>query len=1116
MRIAVIVNTFPSLSERFILDQLTGLLDLGHQVEILAREKSHEAVIDDALVAYRLHERLHILGIPSHSKVRYLHKALTLALKCIHKCPLAVVKAMNCFKYPDWDALFLLAGLHDRNCDLVIAQFGPNGELAARLKQGGAQWPLLTIFRGYDVRWTTERGKKIYHNLFERGDYFLGVSRDIVRQLGALGIDATKTRQHSEGIDLEKFYHPKDRKPWAPHEPLVLLTVARLHPVKGLDYGIKAFKKLLERNPRIRLEYRLVGSGPAEAHLRKLVDRLALREEIRFMGGLQHDEVVRQYQQAHLFVLPSIAEGLPVALREAMASELPVVATAVGGVGEVVVHGESGLLVPSKEADALADGLQCLIDAPQTWPAMGRRARRQIATKYNMHSANREFERICRGLVASERKGVAITQSMRGRLSVIIPVRNRSDELAECLDGLFKQQSDLLMQIIVIDDASDEDGPRQLAENRSRTTYLRLEQQRGSAYCKNLGLQHAHGEFVLFLDSDVTFISDTTLTTMMQFMQTIPECGQVGGEAIVDDSGRPKFIFGRRLDTKTGASAWQFIPIDHATPRMTRFECDYVPTSNCMVRRDVALQVRGFDDAYLGLGEDKDFGYRVKRMGYQSYVLPDSVVHHHFSPKGRTHSGLTKAFRTQIRFTMRHFGYVQTMKMATATFLRPLLGNARKRCDNADVDIQRFEEHHRTNLLRLQQPTGLVSEILQECYRGYLFLSALLWNLFKRRGLRRDGSIHFSGWEIGDRNVSGLDRKAPKKPGWRHHRDLKLPFRMTWQASYVFGRYFRPSHSVEPWLAPALEGIRRWRSWNTENVRVCPAGDEPTYFVRFVPTRRFGMAVRFLWASRHLPQAGLQAPQPLWTTLAKTKHGWAYAIGLSELKGEPLDAGIPGVIEALAHELICWHTWDTQIVPWSGHRLSRLQSMSEADLIERFRFAPSSIKERVDTIRRTWSAVFEDSALGEFVVSHGDLHPSNILTSRDGRLGWLDFDRVCVQPRWVDLAEVGVRLLRLHPTAIDRFEEQYFAGDEKGRSDWQRHRLTWYRLILLWQSLLRPEPVFGPSAFGRQPMKRCSLALCLAALDQEDSGQSSGELVESINMATNELLANRAGQEVAR
>jgi colanic acid/amylovoran biosynthesis glycosyltransferase len=399
MRIAMIVSQLGRLSEKFILDQIVGLIELGHHVEIFARRTNGATVVHPDVDRFALRERLHVLAPSGRGGWRRALKTSVVALETLRHRPLSALRAVL---RRDWDALSLLAKARDRDFDLVVAQFGPNGELAARVKGAAGQWPLATIFRGYDVRRALEHGAAIYRTLFARGDLFLGVSQEIVRELDRLGLPPEKILHHPSGVDLGCFHAAADRS-WSPAERLVLLTVARLHPVKGLANGIRALRTLLRRRPDLLVEYRLVGEGPQEKELRELVGSEGLDAQVAFLGPLPADCVAAQYRQAHLFVLPSLAEGLPVAVQEAMASELPVVASAVGGVPELVVDGETGRLVPPNDVEALADALEWLIERSDAWQRMGRCARRRVAERYALRKQNQELERICWRLVMAAR-----------------------------------------------------------------------------------------------------------------------------------------------------------------------------------------------------------------------------------------------------------------------------------------------------------------------------------------------------------------------------------------------------------------------------------------------------------------------------------------------------------------------------------------------------------------------------------------------------------------------------------------------------------------------------------------------------------------------------------------
>jgi len=141
-----------------------------------------------------------------------------------------------------------------------------------------------------------------------------------------------------------------------PHT-LVVGTVANLRREKGYPDLLTAARDVLERLPRVR--FVMVGQGPLEAEVHALHARLALGDRVRLLG--HRPDAVRLLAACDLFALASIHEGLPVALMEALALGLPVVATTAGGVPEVVEHGREGLLVSPRRPMELADALVTLL-----------------------------------------------------------------------------------------------------------------------------------------------------------------------------------------------------------------------------------------------------------------------------------------------------------------------------------------------------------------------------------------------------------------------------------------------------------------------------------------------------------------------------------------------------------------------------------------------------------------------------------------------------------------------------------------------------------------------------------------------------------------------------------
>ena len=180
------------------------------------------------------------------------------------------------------------------------------------------------------------------------------------------------------GVTPERYR----RDPRAPGDPgKRLLFVGRLAAVKGVPVLLEALRGLVARHPELHLT--LIGDGPDRAGLERAAGQAGLAGHVSFTGYLSQAAVAELLKQADLFVLPSFAEGVPVVLMEAMAAGLPVVATAVGGVGELVADGTSGLIVPPGDAGALAAAIDRLLADPGRGREMGRAGAAHVARAFD-------------------------------------------------------------------------------------------------------------------------------------------------------------------------------------------------------------------------------------------------------------------------------------------------------------------------------------------------------------------------------------------------------------------------------------------------------------------------------------------------------------------------------------------------------------------------------------------------------------------------------------------------------------------------------------------------------------------------------------------------------------
>jgi len=184
------------------------------------------------------------------------------------------------------------------------------------------------------------------------------------------------------GVDPD-IYSPRPFR--AQPEKFEILSVGRLAPVKGVPILLAAIEKLVRDGRRVRL--RLAGDGPSRKSLEEEAARRGLSEHVRFEGSLKAPAVLALYRETDIFVQSSFAEGVPVVLMEAMAMEIPCVATRITGIPELIHDGIDGLLVTPSSVDELADAIVRLMDDAGLRRRLGESARRQVSEHYNL-SAN--------------------------------------------------------------------------------------------------------------------------------------------------------------------------------------------------------------------------------------------------------------------------------------------------------------------------------------------------------------------------------------------------------------------------------------------------------------------------------------------------------------------------------------------------------------------------------------------------------------------------------------------------------------------------------------------------------------------------------------------------------
>ena len=378
VQIAYLVSQYPTVSHTFILREIRGLRALGFDVRVASvraadrpveqlsaeeREEQHATFyIKPAGPAALLAANLRMLFYSPVSYAGALLYAMRLGLSNIFYFAEAAM-------FADWMRRHSLSRVHMHFTSTV-------GLFAQRLL------PMRTSVTIHGSDEFRDPAGFYLRQKVQAFDLVCAISeygRDqLTRCSGARGWN--KLRVVRLGVDPE-VYAPRPFR-YNP-SPFEIICVGRLAQVKGQRVLIGAIERLIAANRAVSL--RLAGDGPERADLEQEVARRCLARHVIFEGWQPADRVRDLYAQADVFALASFAEGIPVVLMEAMAMEIPCVATRITGVPELIRDELDGLLVPPSSEEALESALARLMDDPELRLRLGKSARRRILESYDLN-----------------------------------------------------------------------------------------------------------------------------------------------------------------------------------------------------------------------------------------------------------------------------------------------------------------------------------------------------------------------------------------------------------------------------------------------------------------------------------------------------------------------------------------------------------------------------------------------------------------------------------------------------------------------------------------------------------------------------------------------------------
>ena len=400
-KVAYIMSAFPALTETFILYEILMMEQLGVTIEVFPLRRLREGVVHPEVA--QLAGKVHFLPYISFSifwaQLHFiLHRPLAY-LKVLLEILGGTFGSANFF----FGALAIFPKAvrfaYDMECQKIRhihAHFATHPTVAALIIHRLTGIPFSFTAHGSDLH----VDRRMLDKKVEAAAFALTISsfnkEIMVRECGEASRD--KIRIIHCGVDPEVFsYHPRTDY----DEPFQILSVAAFKDVKGHKYLVEACRILREQG--VDFVCHLVGEGPLWTSVEAQIAEAGLQDQIILHGACPQGEIVRMLSEADVLALASVPtqrgkrEGIPVVLMEAMASGLPVVASALSGIPELVEDGRSGILVPPRDSHALANALRWLREDSALRQRMGQAGRAKVIQEFNLSANTAERARLFLG-----------------------------------------------------------------------------------------------------------------------------------------------------------------------------------------------------------------------------------------------------------------------------------------------------------------------------------------------------------------------------------------------------------------------------------------------------------------------------------------------------------------------------------------------------------------------------------------------------------------------------------------------------------------------------------------------------------------------------------------------
>lgn len=385
LKIGIITNEFPTRSETFISNKVRELARRGNLVYVFCTEKNttlYEELFDTSdniTIVLFSRKSLFWFFILHPSLWKLLLKTVNRKKKTLYGIlRLKVINAFHPdiihFEYSAIGISFLNELKFFTGCTVVSCR-------------GSAEKVKLAAH---------EERKELTRSLFDLVSAIHCVSEDMRATILPYVKSPEKIVINYPSIETSRF---KRKSPYSSQKILTLLSVGRLSFQKGYLIGLLVAKQL--KSEGLIFRWLIIGEGKMREELMFHIYQMQLEEEIILLGAKSADEVKNYYEDSDIFFLPSVYEGIANAALEAMSMELPVVSTRSGGMEEVIIHQQNGLLADIYDSDTLAENIRLLSKDLSLRLKLGKAARNTILEGFELNNQINKFEKLYKGLIKS-------------------------------------------------------------------------------------------------------------------------------------------------------------------------------------------------------------------------------------------------------------------------------------------------------------------------------------------------------------------------------------------------------------------------------------------------------------------------------------------------------------------------------------------------------------------------------------------------------------------------------------------------------------------------------------------------------------------------------------------